>query len=108
LAVDIQKSAPSSDVGRIARFAERDFAKTNYDALRKPMKRSLIAGGLYTSEAEALLETWDPSYFRAPGLRLLYLVPNEWIAYYLPLTITAPHELKRVIVGRIDLLAKSA
>lgn len=106
--VDIKKSAPSSEVGRIARFAERDFAKTNYDALRKSMKQSLIAGGLYASEAEAMLETWDASYFRAPGLRLLYLVPNEWIGYYLPLTITAPHELKRVIVGRIDLLTNQS
>jgi hypothetical protein len=50
-----------------------------------------------------MLETWKKSYFAEPGLRVFYLVPNEWTSYYLPLHISTPHALTRVIVGRIDL-----
>lgn len=100
----IDKGAPSREVGRLARFTEHDYAASNLDALRKAMKQSLMAAGLYESEATAMLETWDASYFRAAGLRLLYLVPDEWLGYFLPLRISVPHELKRVLVGRIDLL----
>ena len=67
------------------------------------MKRALVTAGLYDHEAEALLETWKGSYFRASGLRLFYLVPNEWLDHFLPLRISTPNVLTRVIVGRIDL-----
>ena len=53
--------------------------------------------------ATAMLETWKNSYFGIPGLRVFYLVPNEWTSYYLPLTIATPHMLSRVIVGRIEI-----
>jgi hypothetical protein len=67
------------------------------------MKRALIAAGLYEEEADAMLETWKESYFQTPGLRVFYLVPNEWTQYFLPLQISLPHELTRVLVGRVDI-----
>ena len=53
-----------------------------------------------------MLETWKHSYFENPGLELFYLVPDEWLGYFLPLNISVPHQLTRVIVGRIDLLRR--
>jgi hypothetical protein len=67
------------------------------------MKRELLAGGLYEDEADAMLETWKESYYHMPGLRVFYIVPQQWLRYFLPLQISAPHELKRVLVGRIDI-----
>ena len=67
------------------------------------MKVALMQAGLFNDEADAMLETWKESYFKNPGLRLFYMVPAEWTNYHLPLTISAPHTLTRVLVGRIDL-----
>jgi hypothetical protein len=50
-----------------------------------------------------MLDTWGESYFREPGLRIFYIVPPAWVNYYLPVEISAPHQMTRVIVGRIDL-----
>jgi hypothetical protein len=53
-----------------------------------------------------MLETWKKSYFETPGLRVFYLVPDEWLGYFLPLRVSIPNQLTRVIVGRIDLLRR--
>lgn len=53
-----------------------------------------------------MLDTWKESYFRTPGLRIFYTVPDEWLSYFLPLQISVPHELTRVLVGRIDLVRR--
>jgi len=55
-------------------------------------------------EAQALLETWKLSYFRSTGLRLFFMVPRAWTDLYLPLHISTPAELTRVMVGRIELV----
>jgi hypothetical protein len=34
---------------------------------------------------------------------VFYLVPREWTDYFLPLEISVPARVNRVIVGRIDL-----
>jgi hypothetical protein len=69
------------------------------------MQRALVGAGLYDDEAHAMLETWKRSYFIEPGLRLFYIVPSEWVSYHLPLRISVPNTLTRVIVGRVDLPA---
>jgi hypothetical protein len=92
------------DLARIPRFREKDYSTVNLDSLRASMKRTLVFAGLFADEAEAMLETWKESYFQKPGLRLFYIVPKDWIDYFLPLQISAPHQLTRVLVGRIDLL----
>ena len=50
-----------------------------------------------------MLNTWKASCVQKPGLRVFYIAPQAWLQYFLPLTISAPRELKRAIVGRIDL-----
>ena len=53
-----------------------------------------------------MLDTWKESYFEMPGLRVFYIVPREWIDYFLPLQVSVPNEMTRVLIGRIDLLRR--
>ena len=101
----IAKANPSQELGRLPLFAESDYSDAGLASLRQSMKTALIAEGLFEDEAEAMLTTWRESYFKTPGLRMFYTVPSEWTAYFLPLSISVPHQLTRVLIGRIDLLS---
>ncbi|MFI5229436.1 MAG: hypothetical protein ACHQWU_10225 [Gemmatimonadales bacterium] len=101
--IGINKSAASAELANVPPFAEGDYTATAIADLRASMKRSLVAAGLFDDEAAAMLETWSDSYFRSPGMRVFYLVPREWTDYFLPLDISIPTTLTRVLVGRIDL-----
>lgn len=101
----IAKNAESANLVRLPLFAKNNYSAANVVELRRSMKKALMAEGLFEDEAEAMLETWKENYFRNPGLRLFYVVPKEWIAYFLPLQISVPHELSRVLIGRIDFVA---
>ena len=103
-AIRLEKSGAVKPVGRFKRFGAGDYATENLKALRASLKISLIHQGLFADEAEALLDTWKHSYFEKPGARVFYIVPREWTDHFLPLTITTPARVNRVIVGRIDLL----
>jgi hypothetical protein len=74
-------------------------------SLAAEMRSSLVADGLYLDEANALLTTWQKSYFHSPGLRLFYLVPRAWTDHYLPLTVTGEPKIERVMVGRLELVS---
>ncbi len=91
------------DAGRVGRFAPEAFAESGARRLRDSLKNRLEHAGLFTPEAEAMLSTWKASYFEKPGVRVFYVVPREWIDHFLPLTISVPAEVTRVIVGRIDI-----
>jgi hypothetical protein len=65
---------------------------------------ALVADGLFSDEAQGLLNTWEVSYFKSPGLRVFFLVPREWTDYYLPLETSLPADINRVMVGRIELI----
>jgi hypothetical protein len=95
----------SSVLARLAGFRSADYSVNGLDRLRGSMQRALVGAGLYDDEAHAMLATWKRSYFIEPGLRLFYIVPNEWVSYHLPLRISVPNTLTRVIVGRVDLPA---
>lgn len=70
--------------------------------------RSLVEAGLYPDEARAMVDTWSKSYFRTPGLRVLYVVPRAWTDQLLALELApAPSELVRVLVGRTEVLTTS-
>jgi hypothetical protein len=101
--LSISRDAASVELRRLPLFTEREYGTRKLDELRASMKRELLAGGLYEDEADAMLETWKESYYHMPGLRVFYIVPQQWLRYFLPLQISAPHELKRVLVGRIDI-----
>jgi len=61
--------------------------------------------GLYGDEAVSMVKTWTHSYFHTPGLRVLYVLPDEWTNDLLPMRVRpAPTEIKRTLVGRIEVL----
>lgn len=62
-------------------------------------------GGLYPPEAQAMMDTWQDSWFEE-GTRVIYILPQRPVDAVLPLTIKpAPAELTRAFVGRIELLS---
>ena len=75
---------------------------TGLPLLRVALLRSLTSAGLYAAEAEAMVSTWDASWFEE-GARVFYLVPPTRIDEVLPLEIRPrPRELVRVFVGRVE------
>jgi hypothetical protein len=94
-------------LARVAAFNSNDYSPAALGRLRGAMHAALVARGLFADEATAMLETWKDSYFGTPGLRVFYLVPDAWTSYYLPLSISTPHTLTRVIIGRIDINAST-
>jgi len=80
------------------------FAKENLARLRNEMREELIKEGLFPKEAEAMLNTWEESYFRSRGLRLFYMVPRDWTDRHLPLKISGETKTVRAMVGRIELV----
>jgi hypothetical protein len=74
-------------------------------AVYEELRTALIAAGLYSKEAAAMIETWRDSWFEE-GMRIFYLVPRKTVDAVLPLRIDpAPASLERVFVGRVDVLS---
>jgi len=74
------------------------------ESLHAALEKMLIDAGLYQREATAMLETWRDSWFE-DGTRVFYIVPRAAVDAILPLTITpAPTEIKRVFVGRMEVV----
>lgn len=73
--------------------------------LREKLEEALTACGLYPKEARAMALTWNRSYFHTPGLRVLYVLPDEQTRAILPLEVEpAPQETVRVMVARLECL----
>ena len=87
-----------------AQFGKGEYSAARVAALRRDMHRALKEAGLFADEADALLNTWELSYFKSPGLRLFFMVPQAWTDYYLPLDVSVPCEIKRAMVGRLELV----
>ncbi|HXX93530.1 MAG TPA: hypothetical protein VEN81_07845 [Planctomycetota bacterium] len=85
-------------------FLDREYSPGNLSRLRREMKEGLMAEGLYADEADALLNTWEASYFHAPGLRLFFMVPRAWTDHVLPLKASIPAEVSRAMIGRLELV----
>lgn len=100
----IAKHAPSAHLADIKKFSAEQYGHAQVAALREKMRSALINAGLYDDEAEAMLATWNASYFQRAGLRIFYVVPREWIEYFMPLELSVPHRATRVMIGRIDLI----
>jgi hypothetical protein len=72
----------------------------------KDFEAALVKAGLYNKEATAMLATWKDSYFEKPGMRIFWIVPENWVNTILPLSISpAPKQTNRVFVGRYDILS---
>jgi hypothetical protein len=87
-----------------SRFAPQDYSDRNRETLEASLRESLVAEGLFDDEAQALLDTWELSYFKSSGMRIFFMVPREWTDAYLPLTVSVPAQITRVMVGRIELV----
>ena len=87
-----------------SQFSEDQYAPGNLDVLRDRMHSALMGEGLYGDEATAMLSTWKRAYFQSPGLRLFFLVPRAWTDAVLPLKLSRPAEVQRVMMGRIELI----
>jgi hypothetical protein len=75
------------------------------EALGESVTAALDRTGLYHDEAVAMVNTWKRQWFRTPGLRLLYLVPQSWTEASIPLSLdVAPDELVRVMMIRVELI----
>ena len=85
-------------------FDRSAFSSENLENLKAALRTTLISEGLFADEAQALLNTWELSYFKSPGLRVFFIVPREWSDFYLPLDISQPADINRVMVGRIELV----
>jgi len=85
-------------------FKDAEYSKRTVDSLRGSMRAELIHDGLFADEAEALLNTWELSYFKSAGLRVFFFVPREWTDRVLPLTVSGSPAITRVMVGRIELI----
>lgn len=65
----------------------------------------LTDSGLYRKEAEAMVNTWRKSYFESDGVRVLFVLPQQWTESFIPMDVSPkPAKLVRVMVGRTELL----
>jgi hypothetical protein len=100
----------STDQQRVLAVVERTFGDDAYSPanrgqLRSEMHAALVADGLFADEADAMLDTWQRAYFQSPGVRVFFTVPRVWTDFRLPLTISRPADVQRVMVGRIELVS---
>ena len=94
--------------GGTVTLAEPNVQCSDYvDTARVLLHKALVDTGLYDDEARAMIDTWTHSYFKTPGLRLLYILPPQWTDELLPLSITpTPAQTLRILVGRIEILTQ--
>lgn len=79
------------------------------EALIPALEAELVARGLFADEAEAMARTWERSYFRTEGLRVLYVVPAPATEAILPLAMEPqPTSIVRVLVGRLECITPEA
>ena len=78
--------------------------KSSLEQLQRELAAALTSEGLYADEAAAMLATWRLSYFESEGLRVFFLLPQPWTEIRLPLSISTPADITRVMVGRVELV----
>src|SRR5439155_2241729 len=98
------KDATNPLLSTAATFRDQEYGADNLGKLRADMRVTLIEDGLFADEADALLNTWELSYFKSAGLRLFFLVPRASTDHYPPLEIPVPAQVSRVRLGRIELV----
>jgi hypothetical protein len=73
-------------------------------SLRSDLERTLVAAGLFSREAQAMVDSWRDSWFEE-GTRVFYIVPPRSVDAILPLRVTpAPASIARVFVGRMEVI----
>jgi hypothetical protein len=75
------------------------------DQLDAALTQRLTQSGLYPKEATAMVRTWRESYFKTPGSRVLFVMPQSWTDAFIPMNLRPqPKQTVRVMVGRLELL----
>lgn len=75
------------------------------ERVKDALTDALAGAGLYCDEARAMVNTWESSYFRTTGLRVLYILPRPLVDEVIPIRIDpVPDDLARVMVGRLEVL----
>ncbi len=70
------------------------------------VKEGLVQSGLTDEESQAMVDTWERSYFKIPGTRVLYVAPRSWTDALLPIHIDPqPKDLVRTLVGRVEIMS---
>jgi hypothetical protein len=87
-----------------ASFSESEYSRESLPRIRQRLHEALVRDGLFADEADGLLNTWEASYFRRPGLRMFFMVPKAWTDAHLPLRVSAAATIERAMVGRIELV----
>lgn len=93
----LEATAPSlSEGSTLSGFTEQ---------LAERVTSALDATGLYHDEAVAMVNTWKRQWFRTPGTRLLYLIPQSWTEASIPLSISPkPDQTLRVMLIRVEVI----
>jgi hypothetical protein len=93
----LQDQAPSlNGAAGLDSYAER---------LGERVRAALTTAGLYGDEATAMVDTWKRQWFRTPGVRLLYLIPQSWTEQSIPLSISPkPDQTLRVMLIRVEVI----
>jgi hypothetical protein len=103
----LQRIAETDEAGAAAEIEDvslGNYSPDNLTLLRSAMREKLIEDGLYADEAEAMLKTWELAYFKSPGFRLFYVVPQPWTNAVMPLKCSLAAKISRTMVGRIELV----
>lgn len=98
------RELPQAGVTTAATFPGKDYNAANLGVIRHSLRSAMLHEGLYGDEADGLLNTWETSYFRRPGLRLFFIVPASWTNRLLPLHVSVPADVLRVMIGRIEIV----
>ena len=94
---DLSAQAPSlTDAKPLDAYAED---------LSDAVTTALDGTGLYHDESVAMVNTWKRQWFRTPGTRLLYVIPQRWTDESIPLTISPkPEAMLRVMLIRVEVI----
>jgi hypothetical protein len=100
--------APAFLVRTPATFQPEDYSAEGIGNLKIALQSALVNAGLFQDEADALLETWELSYFKSAGLRLFFLVPRGWTDANLLLTVSSSSHGECSCQGKQTVAAKTA
>ena len=103
----VQWTAVTFPKGASRRLISKVAVDTGSQGIGAALVSELARAGLTGPEARAMVKTWNASYFKTSGPRLLLLMPRAWTDQILPIRITpTPSELSRVLVARVELLGR--
>jgi hypothetical protein len=89
-------------------MSTRFLPERDLQSLKQDLVELLMSHGLYRKEAEAMVKTWEDSWFEE-GYRLFYVLPRKNSDAILPLSISpTPQALIRVLVGRLEIITPEA